>query len=179
MAAMEEEPAGAVEETESGPILIQRLEVCACPWRRPCVSCVCNLCVCAYQGSGISAADVKKLLEAGFHTVESVAYTPKKALLAIKGLSEAKCDKILAEGACRPHGTATTTSLATDRPVGRAPASKLVPMGFTTATEFHQRRSEIIMITSGSKELDKLLGGTAPATTLPSLCWGWAGATRA
>jgi len=32
-------------------------------------------------------------------------------------------------------------------------------MGFTTATEFHQRRSEIIMITTGSKELDKLLGG--------------------
>lgn len=32
-------------------------------------------------------------------------------------------------------------------------------MGFTTATEYHQRRSEIVMITSGSKELDKLLGG--------------------
>jgi len=42
----------------------------------------------------------------------------------------------------------------------RRAASKLVPMGFTTATEFHQRRSEIIMITTGSKELDKLLGGT-------------------
>jgi DNA repair protein RAD51 len=38
-------------------------------------------------------------------------------------------------------------------------ASKLVPMGFTTATEYHQRRSEIVMITTGSKELDKLLGG--------------------
>jgi DNA repair protein RAD51 len=34
---------------------------------------------------------------------------------------------------------------------------KLVPMGFTTATEFHQKRSEIIQITTGSKELDKLL----------------------
>ena len=32
-------------------------------------------------------------------------------------------------------------------------------MGFTTATEFHQRRSEIIQITTGSKELDKLLNG--------------------
>ena len=38
-------------------------------------------------------------------------------------------------------------------------AAKLVPMGFTTATEFHQKRSEIIQITSGSKELDKLLQG--------------------
>lgn len=32
-------------------------------------------------------------------------------------------------------------------------------MGFTTATEFHQKRSEIIQLTSGSRELDKLLGG--------------------
>ena len=39
----------------------------------------------------------------------------------------------------------------------QAEAVKLVPMGFTTATEFHQKRSEIIQITTGSKELDKLL----------------------
>lgn len=32
-------------------------------------------------------------------------------------------------------------------------------MGFTTATEFHQRRAEIIQISTGSKELDKLLQG--------------------
>lgn len=38
-------------------------------------------------------------------------------------------------------------------------AAKLVPMGFTTATEFHQRRAEIIQISTGSKELDKLLQG--------------------
>ena len=43
-------------------------------------------------------------------------------------------------------------------------AAKLVPMGFTTATEFHQKRSEIIQITSGSKELDKLLQGQWSAT---------------
>jgi DNA repair protein RAD51 len=33
------------------------------------------------------------------HTVESVAYTPKKVLTAIKGISEQKADKIIAEGA--------------------------------------------------------------------------------
>ncbi|XP_016159364.1 PREDICTED: uncharacterized protein LOC101815642 [Ficedula albicollis] len=32
-------------------------------------------------------------------------------------------------------------------------------MGFTTATEFHQQWSELIQITTGSKELDKLLQG--------------------
>ena len=46
------------------------------------------------QAHGIGAADVKKLEDAGFHTVESVAFAPKKQLLAIKGISEAKADKI-------------------------------------------------------------------------------------
>ena len=32
-------------------------------------------------------------------------------------------------------------------------------MGFTTATEYHARRSQLICITTGSKQLDTLLGG--------------------
>ncbi|XP_058811406.1 DNA repair protein RAD51 homolog A [Topomyia yanbarensis] len=100
------------DEDDYGPILIGKLEV-----------------------NGITAQDIKKLAEAGFHTVESVAFAPKKQLIAIKGISEAKADKILLE------------------------ATKLVPMGFTTATDYHQKRSEIIQLTTGSKELDKLLGG--------------------
>ncbi|KAL3285536.1 hypothetical protein HHI36_000067 [Cryptolaemus montrouzieri] len=87
------------------------------------------------EGNGISTGDIKRLEEAGFYTIESVAFSPKKYLLAIKGISENKVEKLLTE------------------------AAKLVPMGFTTATEFHQKRSEIIMLTTGSKELDKLLGG--------------------
>ncbi|XP_014661841.1 PREDICTED: DNA repair protein RAD51 homolog B-like [Priapulus caudatus] len=87
------------------------------------------------ESHGISAADVKKLEDGGYYTIEAIAFTPKKQLLTIKGISEAKADKILVE------------------------AAKLVPMGFTTATEFHQKRSEIIQITTGSSELDKLLGG--------------------
>ena len=47
------------------------------------------------QGQGISAADVKKLQEAGYHTVEAVAFAPKKTLITIKGISEAKADKLL------------------------------------------------------------------------------------
>lgn len=47
------------------------------------------------QANGIGAADIKKLEEAGYFTVEAVAYAPKKNLLAIKGISEAKADKIL------------------------------------------------------------------------------------
>uniref|UniRef100_S4RBH5 DNA repair protein RAD51 homolog n=1 Tax=Petromyzon marinus TaxID=7757 RepID=S4RBH5_PETMA len=61
-----------VEEESFGPQPASRLEQC-----------------------GVSANDVKKLEEAGFHTVEAVAYAPKKELLNIKGISEAKADKIL------------------------------------------------------------------------------------
>jgi hypothetical protein len=50
------------------------------------------------QEAGIHANDIKKLSEAGLNTVESVAFTPKKFLVTIKGISEAKADKILAEG---------------------------------------------------------------------------------
>lgn len=32
-------------------------------------------------------------------------------------------------------------------------------MGFTTATEYHMRRTELISITTGSKNLDNILGG--------------------
>jgi hypothetical protein len=52
----------------------------------------------AFQACGISVQDTKKLIDAGLHTVEAVAYQPKKALAAIKGISEAKAEKILNEG---------------------------------------------------------------------------------
>lgn len=50
------------------------------------------------QEYGISTQDCTKLSEAGLHTIEAVAFTPKKQLCTIKGISEAKADKILAEG---------------------------------------------------------------------------------
>jgi DNA repair protein RAD51 len=49
----------------------------------------------ALEEKGINAGDIKKLEEAGFHTVESVAFTPKKALVLVKGLSEAKVEKLI------------------------------------------------------------------------------------
>lgn len=87
------------------------------------------------EGSALSAADRKKLMEAGFNTVESVAYATMKSLCAVKGISEAKATKLLSE------------------------AAKLVPMGFVTAAEYHKQRAEIIKLTTGSKQLDALLQG--------------------
>ena len=103
------------------------------------------------QEAGIHPQDVKKLTDAGFHTVEAVAYTPKKNLIAIKGISEQKAEKILAEGGC-----CSTPSLFDAH--GHV-AQKIVPLGFQSATEVHSRRSELVHITTGSKNLDTLLGG--------------------
>lgn len=101
-----------VEDMQHGPFPIEQLEA-----------------------SGIAAIDVKKLRDAGLCTVEAIAYSPRKDLLQIKGISEAKVDKIIEA------------------------ASKLIPLGFTSASQLHAQRLEIIQITSGSKELDKILEG--------------------
>ncbi|GMN52914.1 hypothetical protein TIFTF001_022056 [Ficus carica] len=97
------------------------------------------------QESGIASIDVKKLKDAGLCTVESVAYSPRKDLLQIKGISDAKVDKIIEAG--MPSVPIYPFS------------SKLVPLGFTSASQLHAQRLEIIQITSGSRELDKILEG--------------------
>lgn len=104
------------------------------------------------QESGFTAADTKKLADAGYYTVEAVAFTPKKQLVGIKGISEAKAEKILVEGESRSLAVKLMSYLL-------VAACKLVPMGFTTATEIHSRRSELVHITTGSKGLDTVLGG--------------------
>jgi DNA repair protein RAD51 len=98
---------------------------------------------------------VKKLRDAGFHTVESIAFSPKKALLTIKGISDAKADKLLEAGTLFfqsffsfPFSLFFSTL-----------ATKLYPMGFTSATEFAALRQDILQLSTGSKELDKLLNG--------------------
>lgn len=113
---MKQAHAQAAEEEEefelAGPTLIQKLEE-----------------------QGIASADIKKLIDAGYSTVESVAFTAKKNLIIIKGLTEAKVDKVLE--ACL----------------------KLVPMTFQSAASYYTTRQNIIHLTTGSTELDKLLGG--------------------
>jgi hypothetical protein len=53
------------------------------------------------EGHGIPASDIKKLQEAGIHTVEALAHAPVKTLNAIKGLSEVKVAKLKQAGALR------------------------------------------------------------------------------
>lgn len=56
------------------------------------------------QSAGIPAADIKKLMDGGVHTLEALAHAPKRELTAIKGLSEAKVEKLQKEGRCGCRG---------------------------------------------------------------------------
>ena len=89
----------------------------------------------ALEEKGINAGDIKKLEEAGYHTVEAIAFTPKKQLINVKGLSEAKVDKI-----CEA-------------------AQKIVNLGFQTASTYFEKRQQMVHLTTGSTSLDQLLGG--------------------
>jgi DNA repair protein RAD51 len=48
--------------------------------------------------AGLTKRDIQLVVDGGFNTVESVAYTPRRALEQIKGISEQKAAKILGEG---------------------------------------------------------------------------------
>lgn len=48
--------------------------------------------------AGLTKRDIQLIVEGGYHTVESVAYTPRRILEQIKGISEQKATKILTEG---------------------------------------------------------------------------------
>lgn len=84
---------------------------------------------------GISATDTKKLRDAGLMTVEAVAHSTKRRLMAVKGISETKADKLMTE------------------------AAKLVTMGFVTASEYDLIRQSQLTLNTGSEELNTLLGG--------------------
>jgi predicted RecB family nuclease len=58
------------------------------------------------QAQGVPAADIKKLMDGGIHTVEALAHAAKRELTAIKGLSEAKVEKLQKEGEWHCRGTA-------------------------------------------------------------------------
>jgi DNA repair protein RAD51 len=89
----------------------------------------------ALQGAGITTKDVAILKSQGLYSVESVAHMPKKHLLAIKGISEQKAEKLLLAAYASTN------------------------MGFITAEAVQQIRGQLIQLTTGSQALDKLLDG--------------------
>jgi hypothetical protein len=56
---------------------------------------------CKQDAGILTAGEVRKLQEAGYHTCEALGMTTKRELLTVKGIGESKADKILAEGTIR------------------------------------------------------------------------------
>ncbi|KAG7377748.1 Meiotic recombination protein dmc1 [Phytophthora pseudosyringae] len=89
------------------------------------------------QDAGINTTDIAKLKHDGFATIGQLFQVSQKRLLGVKGISEAKRDKLLQAG------------------------KKIMPekSGFVSASTLYQQSQNRIFITTGSQQLDQILGG--------------------
>ena len=94
---------------------------------------------------GFKSSDIKALIEGGIYTVERIAYAAKKVIVNCKGISDQKADALIKE------------------------AQKLCPVGFSRAADVHMMRKDLVRITTGSKEFDKLLGGGLESGSITEL----------
>lgn len=84
---------------------------------------------------GVGEATLKKLIKAGFSSLESIAYTPPTIIQSESGLGEKTTNKLI-----------------------KACMEKL-NIGFKSAEDIWEHRKNIARIATGSQELDDLLGG--------------------
>ena len=86
---------------------------------------------------GVAAGDIKKLNEAGIHTANALMQTSKRKLIQIKGLSEAKVEKIYEAG------------------------EKVAPVHAFQSGKFllDHRQANLFRLTTGCADFDKMLGG--------------------
>ncbi|KAG6821403.1 hypothetical protein H0H93_014200 [Arthromyces matolae] len=87
------------------------------------------------QQHGINVQDILKLKSAAIHTVSGVNMTTRRQMLKIKGMSEAKVEKI------------------------KEAAHKILGSSFATGVEVQDRRKRVTLISTGSKGVDGMLGG--------------------
>lgn len=88
------------------------------------------------QSHGVGSAETKRLRESGIFTIEAVLMQTRKDLALVKGLSDAKIDKIhsAARAVCRRHI-------------------------FQSGVEVLERRMKLVRISTGSSEFNAVLGG--------------------
>ena len=87
-------------------------------------------------GAGLTEEDLSKLVEAGYATVEAVAFTPMRKLMSdVNGFGDIKSKN------------------------AKSAAMRLVPMGFQTATEILVQRKQMIRLTTGCSAVDAVLEG--------------------
>ena len=84
---------------------------------------------------GVGEATLKKLIKAGFSSLESIAYTPPSIIQGESGLGEKTISKLI-----------------------KSSMDKL-NIGFKSAEDIWEHRKNIARINTGSQELDDLLGG--------------------
>ncbi|MFX1363385.1 MAG: DNA repair and recombination protein RadA [Promethearchaeota archaeon] len=84
---------------------------------------------------GVGEATLNKLIKAGFSSLESIAFTPPSIIQDSSGLGEKTTSKLI-----------------------KASMEKL-NIGFKSAEDVWEHRKNIARITTGSQELDDLLGG--------------------
>ncbi|KAG5459316.1 MAG: hypothetical protein BJ554DRAFT_292 [Olpidium bornovanus] len=89
----------------------------------------------SFQKHGINVSDIQKLKKEGICTVTAVIQATRRNLCKVKGLSETKVEKI------------------------KEAASKLQNTSFITAAELERVREQVVRISTGSDELNKLIGG--------------------
>jgi predicted ATP-dependent serine protease len=94
------------------------------------------------SNAGINVADIEKLKQAGVCTVKGLFMIQRKELLNIKGMSDIKVDKILEA------------------------ARKLQPSEFCSGMDILEMRKKMIKISTGSSQLDTLLGGGIESRSL-------------
>ncbi len=96
-----EAPQAAVEEEQEGPqsfaTPIEKLQARQNELRCSAATALHLFIYGLLQEFGIAAVDVKKLKENGIHSVEALAHSNKRDLILMKGLSEAKVDKMQKE----------------------------------------------------------------------------------
>ncbi|MFX1479640.1 MAG: DNA repair and recombination protein RadA [Promethearchaeota archaeon] len=95
-----------------------------------------NNCVEAVKNlPGVGEATLSKLIKAGFNSLESIAYTPPQIIKDESGLGDKTTEKLI-----------------------KASMEQL-NIGFKSADTIWEHRKNIARITTGSQELDDLLGG--------------------
>ncbi|KAF6766623.1 Rad51-domain-containing protein, partial [Ephemerocybe angulata] len=87
------------------------------------------------QRHGINVQDITKLKSAAINTICGVIMTTRRQMLKIKGMSEAKVEKI------------------------KEAAQKISGSAFSTGVEVADKRKKVISISTGSKIVDGMLGG--------------------
>ncbi|KAN0100284.1 meiotic recombination protein dmc1 [Tylopilus felleus] len=103
------------------------------------------------QQQGINVQDILKLKGAAIHTISGVVMTTRRQLLKIKGMSEAKVEKIK-EAAQKIAVTICLSNMI--RGLILAQGSS-----FATGVEVQDRRKRVLMLSTGSKSVDAILGG--------------------